>query len=115
MLILITLRWKYCHSQLIIHTYPNLQMIFVEANESYAAEMAKIAEQLLPDEVQLNTPLRPCAVAPLDIQQMAIIRAAFSRIRNVVTVYEAHTPEVTPLNQEETLLRRPSNRASPER
>jgi wyosine [tRNA(Phe)-imidazoG37] synthetase (radical SAM superfamily) len=84
-----------------------LQMMFVEANESYAAEMAKIAEQLSPDEVQLNTPLRPCAVTPLDIQQMATIRAAFSGVMNILTVYEAQRPEVTPLNREETLLRRP--------
>jgi wyosine [tRNA(Phe)-imidazoG37] synthetase (radical SAM superfamily) len=84
-----------------------LQMMFVEANDSHAAEMAKIAEQLLTDEVQLNTPLRPCAVTPLGTQQMAIIRAAFSGIRNVVTVYEAYKPEVTPLNQAETWLRRP--------
>ncbi len=84
-----------------------LQMMFVEANEGHAAEMAKIAGQLSPDEVQLNTPLRPCTVTPLDTQQMAVIRAAFSGIRNVVTVYEAHKPEVAPLNQEDTLLRRP--------
>lgn len=84
-----------------------LQMMFVEANESHATQMAKIAEQLSPDEVQLNTPLRPCAVTPLDIQQMTTIRAAFSGVMNILTVYEAQRPEVAPLNQEETLLRRP--------
>ena len=84
-----------------------LQMMFVEANESYAAEMVKIAEQLSPDEVQLNTPLRSCDVAPLDIQQMTTIRAAFSGVKNIMTVYDAQRPEVTPLSQEETLLRRP--------
>lgn len=89
-----------------------LQMMFVEANESDAAEMAKIAEQLSPDEIQLNTPLRPGAVAPPDTQQMAIIRAAFSGASNVMTVYEAHKPEITPLSQEETLLRRPAEQRS---
>ena len=84
-----------------------LQIMFVEANYGYAAEMAKIAKQLSLDEVQLNTPLRPCAVKPLDAQQMIVIREAFSGIKNVVSVYEASRPEVLPLDLEDTKLRRP--------
>lgn len=85
-----------------------LQMMFLEANKSYAPEMAKIAKRLSPNEVQLNTPLRPCAVQPLTPEDMNIIRGVFSGFRNVVTVYAAAKPEATPLNQEETLLRRPT-------
>ena len=84
-----------------------LQMMFVEANKDCAVDMAKIAEQLSPDEVQINTPLRPCSVMPLGAQQIATIRAAFSGIKNIVTVYEAQRPEVTPLSQKETSWRRP--------
>ena len=84
-----------------------LQMMFVEANKGYAPEMAGIAKRLSPDEVQLNTPLRPCAVQPLTLEDMSLICRAFSGLRGVVPVYEATRPEVTPLNQEETLLRRP--------
>jgi len=84
-----------------------LQMMFIEANKGYAPEMANIAEQLLPDEVQINTPLRPCAVPPLVPGDINAIRQAFSSLRGVVTVYEALRPDVVPLNQEETLLRRP--------
>lgn len=84
-----------------------LQMMFVEANKSYAPEMANIAEQLLPDEVQINTPLRPCAVPPLVLGDISTIRQVFSSLRGVVTVYEASRPDVIPLNQKETLLRRP--------
>jgi len=84
-----------------------LQMMFLEANKGYAPEMARIAKRLSPDEVQLNTPLRPCAVQPLAPEDMSIIRQAFSGLRGVVTVYEGQGPEVTPLNREETLLRRP--------
>jgi len=36
-----------------------LQMMFVEANRKWAAEMAALARLCAPDEVQLNTPLRP--------------------------------------------------------
>ncbi len=84
-----------------------LQMMFVEANRGYAPEMARIAEELSPDEVQINTPLRPCAVKPLTSEQIAAIRQEFTSLKGVVTVYEALKPKVTPLNIEETLRRRP--------
>lgn len=84
-----------------------LQLMLIEANKDYAEEMAKIAEQLLPDEVQLNTPLRPCAVKPLPPEDINAIRQTFCNFKNVVTVYEAPRPEVAPLNLEETRRRRP--------
>ncbi len=85
-----------------------IQMMFVEENKGYAPEMAGIAKQLLPDEVQINTPLRPCAVQPLSPEEIAAIRRAFSGLKGVVTVYEAPRPEAIPFNEEETLLRRPA-------
>jgi wyosine [tRNA(Phe)-imidazoG37] synthetase (radical SAM superfamily) len=85
-----------------------LEVMFVEENKGYALEMAGIAKQLLPDEVQINTPLRPCDVQPLSREEIATIRRAFSGLKGVVTVYEAPRPEVTPFSQEETLLRRPT-------
>ena len=84
-----------------------LQMMFVEANKGCAPEMARIAEELSPDEVQINTPLRPCAVKPLTSEEITVIRREFAGLRGVVTVYEALRPEVSPLNLEETLRRRP--------
>ena len=51
--------------------------------------------------------LRPCAVQPLSPEEIAFIRRAFRGLKHVVTVYEVTRPKVTPLNQEETLLRRP--------
>jgi wyosine [tRNA(Phe)-imidazoG37] synthetase (radical SAM superfamily) len=39
-----------------------LQIMFVEENKKYALEIAQIAKEINPDEVQLNTPLRPCKV-----------------------------------------------------
>ena len=84
-----------------------LQMMFVEANKGYAPEMARIAGELSPDEVQINTPLRPCAVKPLTPGEITAIRQEFAGLRDVVTVYEELRPEVIPLNLEETLRRRP--------
>ena len=84
-----------------------VEVMFVELNKGFAAEIAQIVRLLSPDEVQLNTPLRPCAVKPLTSSQMAAIKGNFGNLRNVVTVYEASRPEVKPLNLKETLRRRP--------
>ncbi len=84
-----------------------LQMMFIDANKHYAKKMAAIAAQLSPDEVQLNTPLRPCPIRPLTPEVIADISGAFNSLKNVVTVYEAPRPEVIPLDLKETLKRRP--------
>jgi wyosine [tRNA(Phe)-imidazoG37] synthetase (radical SAM superfamily) len=85
-----------------------LQIMFAEANRDAAGRLAAIASRLSPDEIQINTPLRPCPVAPLPADEIAAIRAEFHEFPNVVTVYDAARPEVTPLNVEETRRRRPS-------
>ena len=84
-----------------------LQIMFIEANKDFAREIAKVANSLSPDEIQLNTPLRPCAVKPLSPSQMGSTEDQFANLKNVVTVYQAFRPEVTPLNLSETLRRRP--------
>lgn len=84
-----------------------LQMMFVEANRSAARPLAALAAQLAPDEVQINTPLRPCAVAPLPPETLAAIREEFRDLSGVHIVYEATKPEVMPFDQQETLRRRP--------
>jgi wyosine [tRNA(Phe)-imidazoG37] synthetase (radical SAM superfamily) len=84
-----------------------LQMMFVRANKGLAAEMAALARRLAPDEVQVNTPLRPSPVAPLTREEMAAIREEFRGLP-VVAVYDASRPAVTPLDAGETLRRRPA-------
>lgn len=84
-----------------------LQMMFIEANKAYVREMATIARELLPDEIQINTPLRPCNVKPLPPRVITAIRNEFNSFPRVVSVYEAPELEVTPLSLEETLRRRP--------
>jgi len=84
-----------------------LQMMFIEANINCAGDMARIARELEPDEVQINTPLRPCAVKPLPPLAISAIRERFGGIKGVVTVYEATSPDVKPLSRNETLRRRP--------
>lgn len=84
-----------------------LQTMFIKANICYAAEMAKLAKQLSPDEIQINTPLRPCPVKPLTPGEIATIRHDFTGLSGVETVYEAERPDVVPFDLEATLRRRP--------
>ena len=88
-----------------------LQMMFVEANKDHASEMAQLARELKPDEVQLNTPLRPSPVPPLSPEEMEVIEGAFEGL-NVLNVYKAERPEVVPLEESETRRRRPKESKS---
>jgi len=84
-----------------------LEVMFIKLNENFAGEIAQVVRSLSPDQVQLNTPLRPCVAKPLTPAQTSFIKGEFSQLGNVITVYETSRPEVTPLNLEETLRRRP--------
>ena len=84
-----------------------LEVMFVRLNKDFAGEIAHILRLLSPDQVQLNTPLRPCAVKHLTPSQISFIKREFVKFGDVITVYEAPKPEVTPLDLKETLRRRP--------
>jgi len=84
-----------------------LQIMFIQTNKNYASEIAKLAREISPDEVQINTPLRPCAVRPLSPESIADIQREFTNLKSVVTVYEAQRYKVLPLDFVETLRRRP--------
>ena len=74
---------------------------------SLRIRMAKIAGELSPDEIQINTPLRPCAVKPLPSVDITEICKAFSKLRDVISVYDASPPQTSPLDTSETQRRRP--------
>lgn len=54
-----------------------LQIMFIEENKNFARELAQLAKEIAPDEIQLNAPLRPCGVKPLTKDQMAAIEGCF--------------------------------------
>lgn len=83
-----------------------LQMMFTAKNKDYANDMARLAKEISPDEVQINTPLRPCAEKPLTKSEIKKIKSLFKGL-NVVSVYEAKKPRVNVLDLHETLIRRP--------
>lgn len=87
-----------------------LQMMFVKENKDSATQMAGLAAELSPDEVQIDTPLRPCAVDPLPPADIAAIRREFDGMTGVVTVYEASQRRVKPKDLMETRRRRPAEK-----
>ena len=82
-----------------------LQMMFTDKNKDYATDLAKLAKETKPDEVQINTPLRPCAEKPLSRKELKKIKSQFKGL-NVVSVYEAKRPKVKILSMHETTIRR---------
>jgi wyosine [tRNA(Phe)-imidazoG37] synthetase (radical SAM superfamily) len=84
-----------------------LQVMFIEANKNHASEIAALARQISPDEVQINTPLRPCGVTPLAPKSIAQVKRQFTNFEHVVTVYEAPRRRALPVDLAETLRRRP--------
>ena len=89
-----------------------LQMMFLAANKRAAEGMAALAAGLSPDEVQVNTPLRPSAAAPLSRREIAAICESFKGLP-VRSVYEAVPPAVMPVDVEATLRRRPAHGPRP--
>jgi wyosine [tRNA(Phe)-imidazoG37] synthetase (radical SAM superfamily) len=85
-----------------------LQMMFVADNKDTGAAMARIATEIQPDEVQLNTPLRPCPVKPLSHEELAHIEAHFGGLDvTVSSVYEKKLkPEVQVIDKVAVIKRR---------
>lgn len=84
-----------------------LQTMFVKENKDCAEGIAAMAREIQPDEVQLNTPLRPCPVKPLTKKDIDEIKRYFSGM-NVISVYDADRKKTEVINKEDTLRRRGS-------
>jgi len=82
-----------------------LQMMFIEHNRGRAQDLVRLASAIEPDEVQINTPLRPCAVKPLSVDALKGIQDCFSGLKTL-SVYDAEKTPVEPLSAEDTLVRR---------
>lgn len=82
-----------------------LQIMFVKKNMGYAREIAGIAKDVNPDEVQVNTPLRPCGVRPLSKREIEAIKPYFKGM-NIISVYDVKRKKVKSISQEQTLRRR---------
>jgi len=99
-----------------------IQTMVLAANKDQAKGLARLYADIGPDEVQLNTPLRPCAERPLPREELEAVAAAVSAelsrlgagaIR-VINVYGEKAPEVEPVSAPDTLLRRGKTRGGKE-
>ncbi|MBN1762090.1 MAG: radical SAM protein [Methanomicrobia archaeon] len=81
-----------------------LQMMFVEENKEYGWELARIAAEIKPDEVQLNTPLRPCVVKPVSPDELECIRESFKGLEaTVISVYDRMVPDVRVIDKTDVI------------
>jgi wyosine [tRNA(Phe)-imidazoG37] synthetase (radical SAM superfamily) len=85
-----------------------LQIMFIPQNKGYAAQMAALAKEIDPIEVQVNTPLRPSPVTPLPPAELAEIKELFHPLK-VYSVYEVDRPQTLPLDRKATEERRPAS------
>ena len=83
-----------------------LQMMFIKENMNLSDQLAEIAREMQPDEIQVNTPLRPCPVPPLNKREIMEIKRHFKDFKKVITVYEASKKKVTPLDIDEIYKRK---------
>ena len=81
-----------------------LQIMFVDKNRHQAEAIARLAREIAPDEIQLNTPLRPSSEKPLTPPAMAQIKTYFAGL-NVRSVYEEEKKEYRPIDEQATFRR----------
>jgi len=88
-----------------------LQIMFVQDNRSEYKELALLAAKIMPDEIQLNTPLRRSAVKPLSKKEMTKITEYFKNLAalkkiKIISVYDSKRKKTKPINIQETIKRR---------
>lgn len=91
-----------------------LQIMFMSENRSEFRRIAVLAEKISPDEVQINTPLRPCPVNPLSRKEIGEIVRYFRRLpgligKKIISVYEKKRSKVKPISMQDTIRRRGKN------
>jgi wyosine [tRNA(Phe)-imidazoG37] synthetase (radical SAM superfamily) len=87
-----------------------LQTMFIHNNKQDINKYLYLVNYIKPDEVQVNTPLRPCNVKPLKREEIMRIKGyfvSFCKGVNVVSVYDERVfKDITSISDEDTLKRR---------
>ena len=91
-----------------------LQIMFIDKNKKFVNKIADIARAIGPDEVELNTPLRPSAVKPLSKEEMDGLKIHFKGL-SVISVYDTEDKEFFPFDEKETIKRRGNYKAQREK
>jgi wyosine [tRNA(Phe)-imidazoG37] synthetase (radical SAM superfamily) len=87
-----------------------LQMMLINKNKNDVDKLIYLANYIKPDEVQVNTPLRPCGIKPLTKEEILKVKNSFiasCKGVNVVSAYDERTiKDIVSLSDEDTLKRR---------
>jgi len=87
-----------------------LQMMFIENNKQDINRYIYLANYIKPNEIQINTPLRPCNVKPLAKEEILKIKDYFAfacKGINIVSVYDERAfKDIPSISDEDTLKRR---------
>ncbi|MEW6686541.1 MAG: radical SAM protein [Candidatus Edwardsbacteria bacterium] len=93
-----------------------LQIMFIDKNKDNVNKLVYLTNYIKPDEVQINTPLRPCNIKPLQREEIFKIKETFTsaykgefrrREINVISVYDERAPkDILSISDEDTLKRR---------
>jgi len=87
----------------------DIQTMFIKNNMDFAEDIADIVSDIEPDEIQINTPLRPCEVEPLTEEQLDLIERKFrDKDLKTETVYKSEKPKTSPMDKMEIFKRRRS-------
>ncbi len=81
-----------------------LQIMLVDQNIDNVKAIAQISRSLGADEIQLDTPLRPCGVKPLERGRLQGIKKLFKGMA-VVSVYDTPLKTYTPMDEKATMDR----------
>ena len=85
-----------------------ISIMLSDLNKGAIYDLQYKARMLLPDQIQLNTSLRPSAIKPLPRSEFDACKQWFWNVKDVINVYDARVPEVAPLDAKE--IRHPDNR-----
>jgi wyosine [tRNA(Phe)-imidazoG37] synthetase (radical SAM superfamily) len=93
-----------------------LQLMFTQQNKEKAIQLCNLIGSIGPDEIQINTPLRPSDIEPLSRQELFKIKDIIScQLKplpgdgkiNLVSVYDDKIrKKVNPISNRDTLMRR---------
>lgn len=81
-----------------------LQIMFMNENKEYSDDLADIAREIYPDEVQINTPLRMCDVEPLSKKELDEIEKKFKGLKTL-SVYSSPKPKTDTIDMTELYKR----------
>ena len=89
----------------------NIQVMFVRANKAYARDLARLAFGFNPNEVEINTPIRPSRVKPLSKKELTEIKNIFhsenKKNIKIVNVYDKKKKKkVAPITRRSAMKRR---------